>query len=204
MPSPEEIEEKIKEQRTVEANKKGLVGQNGKIAVVLKVFGDPIIAQSEGGFYVDTNYLKYEEEDVEPRNNKELLKKIPIMDIANNERPTGNEWEELTDPLSFAVQKIGLHFDGLSRSMHMEIKYDDLNSELSLSYKGYCVYKEIKGEIVSYVPNPEWEKWIDSLYKKAKEKQRVTKEIEFENQIKQAEKNKNAWWQKIVSRWGVE
>ena len=57
MSKQEEIEEKIREQRTIEANKKGLIGQNGKIGMVLRMLGHPIIAQYEGGTYVDTNYL---------------------------------------------------------------------------------------------------------------------------------------------------
>lgn len=205
MKSPEEIEAKIKEQRTIEANKKGFVGQTGKIGTVLKIFGQPIIFQSEGGVYVDTNYIDdFDHENIEPQNNSELMASIPIFDMGSNERPSGKEWQEMPDPRPFGSNQIGLHFDGLSRGMHMEIKYDDLEGELSLSYKGYIAYKEIKGEIVSYVPNEEWEKWIDNLYQKAQKEQRKLKESEFEKQIQISDKKKKEWWREMISRWGIE
>lgn len=204
MKSPEEVEAKIREQRIVEANKKGIVGQTGKIGTVLKIFGQPIISQSEGGIYVDTHYIESEFEKSEPKNNSELMASIPIFDTGNNERPVGKEWQEMPDPRPYGSNQIGLHFDGLSRGMHMEIKYDDLEGELVLSYKGYVAYKEIKGEIVSYVPNKEWEDWVENLYHKAQKIQRSLKEAEFENQMQQAEKKKKEWWREIISRWGIE
>lgn len=202
----EELEEKIREQRTIEANKKGLIGQNGKIGTVLRMMGQPIISQSEGGSYVDTNYIDLhpEEESYEdPKNNDQLLKKIPIMNMGTNERPNSDEWAELPEGTSYDTQTLGWHFDGLSRGMHLEIKYDNVFSELSVYYKGYLVYKEISGEITCYVPNQEWEAWIEKLYKISRESQRKLKEKEFEEQIKNAEKNKQNWWSQIKSRWGV-
>lgn len=205
MKSPEEIEEKIREQRTVEANKKGLVGQTGKIGIVLKVFGQPIIAQSEGGVYVDTNYIDYfQEENEDPKNNSELLGSIPIFETGGNERPVGQEWQDLPDPKQFGSYQVGLHFDGLSNGMHMEIQYDDLDGKLVLSHKGYVVYKEIKGEIVSYVPNKEWESWIESLYRAAQKKQRKLKEEEFQSQVKIADRRKKEWWLEMISKWGIK
>jgi hypothetical protein len=205
MKSPEEIEAKIREQRIVEANKKGFVGQTGKIGTVLKIFGQPIISQYEGGVYVDTNYFNEQQyEEMDPKNNSELMTSIPIFDMGNNERPSGEEWQEMPDPKQFGSNQIGLHFDGLSRGMHMEIKYDELEGEIVLSYKGYIAYKEIKGEIVSYVPNKEWEQWIENLYQKAQKMQRKLKEEEFESQMQRAEKKKKEWWREIISRWGIE
>jgi hypothetical protein len=66
------------------------------------------------------------------------------------------------------------------------------------------VYKETKGELLSYNPIEEWEKWIESLYKIAKEKQRKVKEKEFEESIKSNEKEKDFWWEKIKNRWGIK
>lgn len=206
MSSPEELEEKIREQRIIEANKKGLIGQNGKIGIVLRVLGSPIISQSEGGVYVDTNYLEseFEEENIQDaKDSLDMMSKIPIMNIENTNRPTSSEWyQHMPDPVSYGIENIGIHFDGLSRGMHLEIKYDDLSSELTLSYKGYVCYKEIKGELLSYVPNEEWEKWIDHLYKISKDKLRKIKEEEFEENIKQNEKNKFDWVNNIIKKWG--
>jgi len=200
----EELEERIREQRTVEANKKGLVGHGGKIGVVLRVFGQPIVGQSEGGIYVDTNRLdEWDEEETEPRNPLEMMRKIPIMDTGSNERPTSDEWSEMNDPTPYGTRTVGMHFDGLGRGMHLEIKYDDATTEFIVTYKGYPVYREVKGELNAYVPHPEWEGWIDQLFKKAREIQRVMKEEEFEGQMKESEKSKENWLREIASRWGI-
>lgn len=207
MSKQEELEERIREQRIVEANKKGLMGQNGKIGIVLKVLGSPIIRQSEGGIYVDTNYFNINQEEKEIHNISdpvELMSEIPIMGIENNNRPNSKEWYQyMPDPINYGIDTIGLHFDGLNRGMHLEIKYDELSSELILYYKGYVAYREIKGELLGYSPNEEWEKWINHLYKISKDKLRKIKEEEFEETIKQNEKNKINWWNSIKEKWGI-
>jgi hypothetical protein len=209
MSRAEEFEEKIREKRILEATKKGIMGQNGKIGVVLKMFGGPIVSQSEGGYYVDSNYIDLEGNSISINNYNidnpsDFMKYIPIMNIEGNQRPNSQEWtQDMPDPISYGVDTIGIHFDGLGRGMHLEIKYDEISSELVVYHKGYLVYKESKGELLSYVPNEEWEKWIDSLYKVAKEKQRVLKEKEFEESVRAAEKEKSQWWELIKKRWGV-
>lgn len=207
MSKQEELEERIREQRIVEANKKGLMGQNGKIGIVLKVLGSPIIRQSEGGIYVDTNYFNINQEEKEIHNISdpvELMSEIPIMGIENNNRPNSKEWYQyMPDPINYGIDTIGLHFDGLNRGMHLEIKYDELSSELILYYKGYVAYREIKGELLGYSPNEEWEKWMNHLYKISKDKLRKIKEEEFEETIKQNEKNKINWWNSIKEKWGI-
>lgn len=200
------MEQRIREQRIVEANKKNLVGKNGKIGTILMTMGQPIVSHLEGGGYVDTHYIDTNppEEKDDPRNNIELMRDIPSMGTENYERPSGPEWSEMGDAGSYDTMVIGWHFDGLSRGMHMEIKYDDMISELSLHHKGYLSYKEIKGEIVCYVPGAEWEGWIDTLYKSAKEIRRRQQEEDFEKKVKEAEVNKSEWWRGIISRWGAE
>lgn len=204
MSKPEELEQRIREQRTIEANKKGFVGQNGKIGIILKMMGHPIIAQAEGGGLIDTNYLQYESQELDdPRNSIELMQGMPTMDLEGANRPEGEEWSELNEPISYGTYTLGWHFDGLSRGMHLEIKYDEIDAELSVSYKGRTVYKEIKGEIVSYVPHDEWEKWIESLSKIAKDAHRKLKEQEFSENIEKSEKQKANWLNSIRSRWGI-
>lgn len=202
MPSPEEIEQKIIEQRTIEANKKGLLGQNGKISLVLKAFGEPIIAQNE--YDNSTDLLTQEEEAKEDfKTSEDYLKKIPIMDMEDINRPEGPEWTPIDNVNFYETYKVGFYFSALSQGIHLEIYYDDFSNELSLYYKGYLAFKESKGELVAYVPNSEWEAWIDSKYKKAKEKLRKLKEEEFRAKIEVAEKQKETWWQGIKSKWGI-
>lgn len=180
------------------------MGYGGKIGVVLRVFGQPIIAQSEGGIYVDTNKLEeWGDEETDPRNAVEMMRKIPIMDTGSHDRPTSGEWSEMDEPIPYGTRAIGTHFDGLGRGMHLEIKYDDATTEFTVTYKGYPVYKEVKGELNAYIPHPEWEGWIDQLFNKAKEIQRVMKEEEFKEQMKEAERSKDNWLREIASKWGI-
>lgn len=210
MSKAEEIEEKIREKRILEATKKGLMGQNGKIGTILRIIGEPIIKQSEGGHYVESNFIDLEgstniEESIYDIDNSiDLLKKIPIMGVEGSQRPNSDEWSGIPDPVYYGLDTIGMYFEGLNRGMHLEIKYDELTSELIVLYKGYIVYKETKGELLAYNPIDEWEKWIESLYKIAKEKQRKIKEKEFEESIKSNEKEKELWWEKIKNRWGIK
>ena len=204
MSKQEDLEERIREQRTVEANRKGLVGHGGKIGVVLKVLGQPIVGQSEGGIYVDTNKLEDWDRDYsEPRNALEMMRKIPIMDTGGHDRPSTDEWSEMDDPIAYGTRTIGWHFDGLGRGMHLEIMYDDATTEFTVTYKGYQVYREVKGELSAYIPHPEWEGWIDQLFKKAREAPRGMKEEEFKEQIKAADRSKENWLREIASRWGI-
>lgn len=205
MSKQEELEAKIREQRTVEANKKGLIGQNGKIGVVLRVFGSPIIGQSVGGVYIDTNRADfiphYDEED--PKNSYELMRSIPIADVEGIERPKGSDWADMNDPDPITTYNLGWHFDGLSRGMHLEILYKDDSSAFTVHHKGHLVYKELRGELMAYLPNDEWEGWIMRLSKSAREIMRQRKEKEFAAQVKVAERTKASWWESMKARWGV-
>lgn len=209
MSKAEEIENEIREKRILEATKKGIIGKNGKIGTVLRMLGQPIVNQSEGGFFVDSNYIDLEGNEEERNiheisNPVELMKNIPIMSIEQSSRPQSQEWEtNMPEAKEYGIDVIGYHFDGLSRGMHLEIKYDEITSELLVYYKGYTVYKEIKGELLGYRPIDEWENWIDSLFKIAKEKQRYIKEKEFEESIVQNKKEKENWWNKLRDKWGV-
>lgn len=200
MSKKEELEARIKEQRTLEANKKGLVGVSGKIGVVLRTLGDEIIAQSED---TTPGYLM-EEEKEDPSNSGELMSYIPIMDIEGNQRPEGPEWGEAGESRFSSTRRIGMYFDGLSRGMHMEIMYDEEKSELSLHHRGYLAYREVMGDLEAYVPNQEWEGWIEALYKKSKEIRRIEKEEEFKRRLAEAEKEKASWWEALKVRWGID
>lgn len=196
MASREEIEIKIREQRTAEANKKGLVGQGGKIGTVLKSLGSPIVGQTEGAAYLDLS----------GRENSPTgspMKDIPIMDIDGAERPSGSEWDEIGESVGFTTRVIGRHFDGLGRGMHLEIFYKDDSSEMSVYYRGYLVYREIQGEIDCYVPVEEWEGWISSLFKVAKKIQRESKEKEFSQKVAEADAAKKSWIREMAARWGI-
>lgn len=196
MSSREELESRIREQRVGEANKKGLMGQAGKVASVLKMLGSPIVGQVE-----DVAYLDLDGRDDGPSGSP--LKDIPVMDLDGSERPTGREWGEAAEAIPFLTRTIGMHFDGLSRSMHLEIISKEDSSEISVYHRGSLVYREVQGELECYVPLAEWEGWLESLYKVAKREQRESKEAEFKERIKSAEEAKETWVRRIASRWGI-
>lgn len=198
MSKREDLEARIKEQRVLEANKKGLVGFSGKIGSVLKAFGSEIVSHES-----ESIVPLFEEIPEEPRNAKELMSYIPTVDVEGSSRPDTAEWGEAGETHFASTRKIGMHFDGLSRGMHMEIKYDDEKSELSLTYKGYLAYRETMGDLDVYVPNEEWEGWIERLWSLSKKIQRQNKELEFKKKAEEADRAKEEWWVSLRKRWGI-
>lgn len=196
MASREEMESRIREQRVAEANKKGLAGQAGKIATVLRALGSPIVGQVQ-----DVAYLDLDGRDEDTLGS--ILQMIPTMDIDGSERPSGQEWGESSESVSFSTRSVGMHFDGLSRGMHLEIIYKDESSEMSVYHRGRLVYQESQGEITSYVPVEEWEGWVSDLHRVAKRIQREAKEAEFKDKVQEASAAKSLWLQRIASRWGI-
>jgi hypothetical protein len=196
MASREEIESRIRDQRTAEANRKGLIGQGGKIGTVLKALGSSVVGQTE-----DVAYLNISGSESEQTGS--VLKDMPMMDIEGSERPSGSEWGEAADAVHFSTRVVGRHFDGLGRGMHLEIFYKDESSEMSVYHRGYLVYQEVQGELTCYVPIDEWEEWISSLFKVAKKIQREAKEKEFAEKVSNAAEAKKSWLREIASRWGI-
>lgn len=195
MSTREDLERRIREQRVLEANKKGFVGAAGKIGTVLAMLGHEIVGQ-------DGLWDASEEQPEDSANSGELMARIPVMDLEENQRPDTPEWSEMADGVPSSTRRVGMHFDGLSRGMHMEIMYNEESSELSLTHRGFLAYREIMGEVETYVPNEEWEGWIERLYKASKKKQRSQKEDEFKRRADEAETAKEKWWDSLRKRWG--
>ena len=199
MSKMDELEAKIREQRLLEANNKGLVGATGKIGTVLMTLGEEIVSQDgESSTWWDS-----EEDDMdEPRNSLELMGMIPIMDVDGNMRPEGPEWAPAGDVGFYSTRRVGFHFDGLGLGMHMEIMYDEESSALSLTHRGVLCYREVMGDLEAYVPNEEWEGWVERLYKISKKRQRSAKEDEFKAKALEAEKAKEGWLERVRKKWG--
>lgn len=209
--SPEQLEKKIKEQRLIEATKRGYTGKGGRLHLILFTMGEPIVSMSEGGAAFDTHYLDdpyaegWADNSLESaRNAKELHERIQTMYMEYGPGlPMTNPFGENPEMVRLSQNTIGFHFDGLSRGMHLELKYDNLDNELTVHYKGYLVYKERKGELLAYAPFPEWEDCIDRLFKVAKKKSAWKKEEEFQKDVKEAEAEKTSWWEDLRRRWGI-
>lgn len=187
----------IKEKRTLEATQKNLMGSEGKLGVILRRLGSPIIAHHQGGSLFDASYLEswedLPEEDV-----------IPTMAVDSNDAPEGWEWDmNPQDPEDVTLTQIGWMFDGLSRSMHFEIKYDDQEKILTAHYKGHLVYKEIAGDLATYVPLQEWEDYVERLFIAARPKEYQAQLEEREERKIEIKRAKQSFLQKMRDKWGL-
>jgi len=218
MISPQEYEKQIQEQRLEQAEQKSYLGQDGKIAIVMRNLGQPIMLDSASGGLVDSYYLDdpYDGlETIEDSNSPEELRdRIPMHRVRNPDgsdpSPTGEdapedswEWRDSPEERSYNPTAIGYHFDGLSRGMHLEISYMDDTSIFSVHYKGYEVYKEIRGNLVVYVPISEWEEWIERLFKVAKPLELKKRGQFAQEEAQEIEEEKKSWLQSLRDRWGI-
>ena len=168
--------EKVKTERLIEATRKNLLGiKNGKLGTILRNMGDKVISHGSPLFESYTTYVDpYEEEQ------------------QNDEMPTFDENE--------AVAEIGYIFDGLSRGIHLEIKY--LENNLSVTYKGHLVFLEKSGDLECFVPNDEWENKVEDLYKVAVKKQRQVKKEAVVEKVNREEKAKEDLLKHLWDKWG--
>lgn len=169
-------EQSIKEARTIEAMKNGYLGLGGKFSHITKKLGSPIIKQ--GGIYTESNYL----EDIEDffKNDDE------ISQMDENE----------------ATYELGRQFDGLSRGMNLSITVFYHLAEITVTYEGSKVYKEISGELESYCPGF-WENHINKLYETTKKIDRLNK-IDINKKKKELEKiKKNSILEMLKKKWGI-
>jgi len=188
----EKKENAIREKRTIEATKKNLMGPSGKLGLITLTFGSPIVRQ--GGSYMDVSYLEdpyADDTDTE------------YASTASDQNGPVVSQNKIIDGTDDFIQEEGFVFDGLSRGMHIEIKYWHLNNKLEVTYRGYEVYKESGGELFAYAPFPEWEEMIERLYKAAKPKSKESKKLR-EVEVGQAiERRKRSFWERLRTRWGV-
>jgi hypothetical protein len=134
------IEARIKEQRTIEATKKNLIGMEGKIYLIARFLGNEIIHQSSDG-----NYLNDFTEEIDEFT-------FPVIDdntISNT---------------------IGYNFSGLNYGHNLEIFTEDYSMTIKLYYNGSVVYKESSGDLEAYSPSKNWEDAIEYFYEIADKK----------------------------------
>lgn len=192
-------EKVIRERRTSLAVKNNMMGPSGKIGIIVKALGHPIMR--EGGGYVDTHYL---EDPYSDFTDVEYEKTLSGQDgpvawrdqILEADEGAGGTDEENSNFLGYV-------FDGLSRGIHLEIKYMRHEHMLRVDYKGYEVYREVAGELEAYAPNEEWEGIISRLYQHAKDKHKEIKEIEQAQFLEAVERKKATFWDRLKRRWGL-
>lgn len=188
----EQKERVVREKRTIEATKKNLMGPMGKLGIIVRNLGSPIIRQGTGFFeesFLDDPYEDFKDDVYETT-------------ASNQQGPLAYK-DEILDLSDDFVQNEGYIFDGLSRGMHMEIQYHGSNHKLTVTYQGFVVYKEIAGELEAYAPNQEWEDMIERLYTAAKKQEKFSdkqKRLELAEKVKE---KKMTFWNRLKQRWGL-
>lgn len=203
----EDKELKIKEFRTTQAKKKNLMGLNGKFGYILAAIGQPIILHAESGGLFDQTFLESEEESQESDLSgtpEEIMAQIPTADSDLQNPPEGWEWSSDRAMQLFDEQKVGWHFDGLSRGMHLEITYQGTEKNLLVHYKGFLVYKEHSGDLRTYVPHDDWENMIETLYKFSVKILKKRSQLKLINKNKKSQLKKDTWLNKLWNRWGFK
>ena len=205
-----EKEKKLKEIRLLEATKKGLLGFSGKYGTILRFFGQPIIDcidNSSGGFIENEFYGRIEKE---LPNYFEEDESIPTIEIYNEfgdpiDSPNSMEWTESSNRKNYYFNKIGFYYQNMKNpQFNLEIKFLDSEKELIVTSNGKVMFREVSGDLVSYVPDEEFEKFIFNIYDKAKKLE--NEYIIKENKLKtiKAEQAKISWLETMKKLWGFK
>jgi hypothetical protein len=168
-------EQVIREKRTIEAVKKQFMGINGKLYLIAKNVGEPIIRQNEESNYIiyDNFWNNYDENN------------IRTMDE--------NEYSGC----------IGHAFDGLRNGYNLEILVFDEEKLIKVFYNSRKVYEEIAGELESYYPDEEWESKIEKLYPIAEKREQEYKKQEKDDRKEKFEEKKSGLIQYLKEKWNL-
>lgn len=183
----------IKTDRLIEATRKNLTGLEGKIGQILKYMGDSVITQASD-FYESTDW-------------------IDVYDIPDNEEMPTQDMDTLSRELGriLSALKWGINMElSYLKECQVPVKVNELYTKwvdaekvMTVTYKGSVVYREIEGELESYLPDPEWEAAIDRIYESCK---KIKKDFKIEKDAENKEKNQQEKLGFIASlreRWGI-
>jgi hypothetical protein len=169
-----DIEKRVREERTLQAERNNLRGPRGKIGSIVRMLGQKMF------FHI------MEEPPLFPGDEPSPEIRIGEDQVVVDDDGEGEGWS----------------FDGLKWGMHVEIIVNHPESRQTVYYKGYKVFEEIDGDLQVYVPFPEWETLIDKLYILA-EKRRGEFQVEKEKEKQRKGKIKErTFWEKLRYSWG--
>lgn len=202
-----EKEKRIKDQRTIEATNKGLMGISGKLGLIVRSIGQPIINQTANGFdefigYSSNPFYSYDYPD---DSHDDDIRTIEVLDAFGMpiQEPNSPEWNQNRPKrVNESMKTIGWIFDSLNGGTNLEIKYILENSLLTVQYDGIYVFKECEGDLMAYIPDQVWESKINSFFKKAKEINDKKRTTEKERRTEQAKVEKENWLEKLRKNWG--
>lgn len=178
-----EKERQIKDLRTIEAMQKNMLGPGGKFGVIVKYLGTKI--HGHGGAYFNESRM----DDPWDLGDGGSFQYDP---------ETIHNADEYEDPTFY-----GWQYDGLQNGLHLEIRYLEYEKELTVFWKGYVVFKEINGDLDSYVPQDDWEAAIDKLYDVAFKKKTIREKNRFREQKVEAKGKAMQFLDKMRLKWGL-
>jgi hypothetical protein len=180
MRSKEDI---IREQRTVEAVRKGLMSGEGKLACVARMLGDKVYGRHGGGrramFHEFENMMGLEQNFLEE-----------------------DELEEGEIPTADAGMAANAYlFNGYSRGLHLEIKFD--GPEIWVRWKGEIVYHEMSGELGAFAPG-DWEMEIEKLAVVARKKEYEYINLADQRDVAIGQRMKEQFLEEMKRKWGLK
>ena len=146
MDARQKIERAI-EQRKAEAVEKNL---SRKLTLVAAHMGQPIIMQGAGGSTDAFGFEQYQHWSVE---DDEDHAEIPICEDSSS--------------------TIGWHYDGLNIGINIQILHFKIEDKLRVTYDGSTVYEEHQHKLLKYLPSPQWEDKLESLYQVSTKRARL-------------------------------
>lgn len=171
----EKKEQMIREQRTIDAMKKGFMGADGKLARIARMMGHPIHRHGTSNFnqtFLDDPYELPSDD-------------LPVMD---------------EDEMSY---QIGFYFDGLGRGMQLEIVWLSEFREIKCRYRGRVVYRESGGELDGFAPGEEWETIVEKLYERTRKMEKVEKKVRSQAAGNEARFQQKEFLDAMKLKWGI-
>jgi len=167
------IENKIKEQRLALALNKNFFGPQGKLSIICQMFGNSIIEDYFGRDQTDLVYGDIEEK---------------------------NQFETFSEDHTSCL--LGYFYDGVNLGNHLEIKYLINENEIKLYYKGYVKYHELSNDLLSYIPEKEWESSVEAIFIRSIERLKKVNEEKLQKKNASVERMEKELIDKIRSKWG--
>jgi hypothetical protein len=189
----------VKEKRLIEATAKNLTGLEGKIGQIIKYMGSPIISQTSNVYEQTSCY------DI-----------FPYMNVYD----TPDEGNLPTEDMDTPLREIGRNLSALKWGINMELSYMkeskiqvkisefynkwiDVEKVMTVTYKGYVVYREIEGDLESYLPDDEWEASLDRIYESCKKLKKNAKIDMQEDNKAENKKDKLSLLARLRDKWGI-
>jgi hypothetical protein len=186
----------IRTDRLIEATRKNLTGLEGKIGQILKYMGESVITQASD-FYESSDAVGTHIYD-QPENEDDL----PTQDMDTLSRELGRILSTLQWGINMELSYLKECQIPIKRS-ELYTQWVEAEKVLTVTYKGYVVYREIEGELESYLPDPEWESAIDRIYESCKKIKKDSKPERDAEKTERTQQERLGFIAKLREKWGI-